>query len=94
MAGIFTDIKATLALNGLDGTEYVISVPGYFGVVQRQAILDSAEIAGIKISRLYNESSANIMNYGIFRKADLSQDTPRLVGFVDPGYGKTSFYVS
>lgn len=51
MAGIFTDIKATLALNGLDGTEYVISVPGYFGVFQRQAILDSAEIAGIKISR-------------------------------------------
>ncbi len=31
--------------------------------------MDSAEIAGIKISKLFNESSANIMNYGIFRKA-------------------------
>jgi hypothetical protein len=33
------------------------------------------------------------MNYGIFRKADLSADTPRLVAFVDPGYSKTSFYL-
>lgn len=33
------------------------------------------------------------MNYGIFRKSDLSVDTPRLVAFIDPGYGKTSFYL-
>lgn len=33
------------------------------------------------------------MNYGIFRKADLSIDNARLVAFVDPGYAKTSFYL-
>jgi heat shock protein 4 len=33
------------------------------------------------------------MNYGIFRKGDLNADTPRLVAFIDPGYGKTSFYL-
>ena len=93
MAGIFSDAKATLALNGLEGTEFVVSVPGYFGVQHRQAVIDAAEVAGIKISKLFNESSANIMNYGIFRKADLSPDTPRLVAFVDPGYSKTSFYI-
>lgn len=49
----------------------MVSVPSYFTLEERQAIIDSAAIAGIKITRLYNESSANVMNYGIFRKTEL-----------------------
>lgn len=56
--------------------------------------MDSASIAGIKISRIYNESSANVMNYGIFRKSDLVDDSPRLVAFVDFGHSKTSLFIA
>ena len=34
------------------------------------------------------------MNYGIFRKADLSDTKSRLVAFVDFGYSKTSVFVA
>ena len=56
--------------------------------------MDSASIAGIKISRIYNESSANVMNYGIFRKAELVDESPRLVAFVDFGHSKTSLFIA
>ena len=56
-------------------------------------MLDSASIAGIKLLRVYNESTANVMNYGIFWKADLSSE-PRLVAFVDFGYSKTSVFIA
>lgn len=34
------------------------------------------------------------MNYGIFRKADLVDDKPRLVAFVDYGFSKTSVFLA
>ena len=34
------------------------------------------------------------MNYGIFRKSDLSDSKPRLVAFVDFGYSKTSVFLA
>lgn len=61
-------------------------------MAERQALIDSAAIAGIKISRVYHESSANVMNYGIFRKGDLVDETPRLVAFVDYGFSKSSLF--
>ncbi len=83
-----------LKLNQIESTDYVVSVPSYFTVEERQAMIDSAAIAGIKISRVYNESSANVMNYGIFRKGDLVDETPRLVAFVDYGHSKTSVFLA
>lgn len=56
--------------------------------------MDAASIAGIKLLRVYNESSANVMNYGIFRKGDLVDDKPRLVAFVDFGFSKTSVFLA
>ncbi len=58
------------------------------------AVIQSAEIAGIKIDKLSNESSGVVMNYGIFRKADLHVEQSRLVAFVDIGYSKTSFFIA
>lgn len=94
MAAIFTEIQSTLALNQVIGTEFVVSVPSYFSVQERQQVIQAAQIAGVKIDRLLNESSANVIDYGIFRKADLHMETPRLVAFVDIGYSKSSFYVA
>ena len=34
------------------------------------------------------------MNYGVFRKSDLDEKKPRLVGFIDFGYSKTSFVLA
>lgn len=53
-------------------------------------MLDAAEIAGIKCVRLLNESTAIAYNYGFFRKADLTKDTPRKVCFIDLGHSKLS----
>ena len=44
--------------------------------------------------RIYNESSANVMNYGIFRMSDLDEKVGRLVAFVDFGYSKTSVFLA
>ena len=94
LASIFTEIKSTLSLNGIEGTEFVISVPSYTTIQERQAIINSAKIAGVGITRLYQESSSTLMNYGIFRKADLNDENPRLVGFMDVGYSKSTFFLA
>ena len=67
----------------MPSNEIVLSVPTYASNVERQAYLDAAEIAGIKCVRLINESTAIALNYGFFRKADLSAEKPRIVCFID-----------
>ena len=94
VGALFTEALDVLAMNEIDNKEAVVSVPSYFNQVQRQAIIDAAKIAGVEVTKLYNESSATVMNYGIFRKADLSIDKPRTVAFVDFGHSKTAVYVA
>jgi len=36
--------------------------------------LSAGKIAGMNILKLMNESSATVLNYGIFRKKDLSEE--------------------
>lgn len=68
-------------------SDVVIGVPPWFTDVQRRAILDSAEIAGLKILRLINDNTAVALGYGI-TKTDLpeSDQKPRRVAFIDIGY--------
>ena len=91
-AGLFNKIKDTLEYNKSDVKDLVVSVPSYFTHIERQAVLEAGKIAGLNIQRLYNESTANVMNYGIFRKKDLSDENARIVGFVDMGLSKTSVF--
>ena len=91
-ASMFTKIKRVLDLNKISTNDVVMSVPSFYNNSERQTLLDAAKISGLNIVRLYNESTANVMNYGIFRKADLDVETERLVGFVDVGYSKTSIF--
>lgn len=65
-----------------------MTVPSYFSNAERVAILDAAEIAGIKCNRLLNESTAICLQYGFFRKKDLDPKVPRKVAFVDYGHSK------
>lgn len=69
-------------------------MPSYFNNVERQGVLDAAEIAGLKCLRLINESTAIALNYGFFRKADLPDKDPRYVAFVDLGHSKTTVTIA
>jgi molecular chaperone DnaK (HSP70) len=62
-------------------------VPCYFTDVQRRALLDSAQIAGLNVLRLMNETAATALTYGIY-KQDLPapEEKPRHVVFLDLGY--------
>ncbi|XP_065159658.1 heat shock 70 kDa protein 4L isoform X2 [Atheta coriaria] len=71
----------------------VISVPSYFTNNERKALLDSAAIAGLNVLRLFNETTATALSYGIY-KQDLPppEEKPRNVVFVD--CGQSSLQVS
>ncbi|KAL0107035.1 hypothetical protein PUN28_015529 [Cardiocondyla obscurior] len=64
----------------------VISVPSYFTQAERQALLDAAKIAGFHVLRLFNETTATALCYGIY-KQDLpgTEAPPRNIVFVDCG---------
>jgi heat shock protein 4 len=67
--------------------EMVMSVPAWFTDAQRRSLLDAAEIAGIKLLRLINDTTAAALGYGI-TKTDLpaAEEKPRRVAFVDIGH--------
>lgn len=67
--------------------DVVIAVPAYYTDVQRRAVLDASEIAGLNPLRLINDTTATALGYGI-TKTDLPElETPsRHVVFVDIGY--------
>ena len=68
-------------------SDIVMSVPVWFTDIQRRALIDAAEIAGLKLLRLINDTTACALGYGI-TKLDLPgpEEKPRRVAFVDVGY--------
>ncbi|KAK0619883.1 heat shock protein 70 family [Immersiella caudata] len=67
--------------------DLVLSVPAWFTDIQRRALIDAAEIAGLRVLRLINDTTAAALGYGI-TKLDLptADEKPRRVAFVDVGY--------
>lgn len=65
----------------------VLAVPSYFTNNERKALLNAANIAGLNVLKLINETTATALAYGIY-KQDLPEDeqNPRYVAFVDFGY--------
>ncbi|KAF9163032.1 adenyl-nucleotide exchange factor sse1 [Mortierella sp. AD010] len=66
-------------------SDCVIAIPAWFTDVQRRAVLDAAEVAGLNVLRLINDSTAVALGYGI-TKTDLPEDKPRNICFVDVGH--------
>ncbi|KAI0699889.1 heat shock protein 70 [Cerioporus squamosus] len=67
-------------------SDVVITVPGWYTDVQRRALLDAAQIAGLNVLRLINDSTAVALGYGI-TKSDLPEpENPKHVAFVDVGH--------
>ncbi|KAI7868421.1 heat shock protein 70 family [Spinellus fusiger] len=70
-------------------SDCVITVPGWFTEIQRRAILDASEIAGLNCLRLVNDLTAAALGYGI-TKTDLPEDKAKNVVFVDVGHSSYS----
>ena len=81
-------VKATASAElKLPVSDIVISVPAWFTDVQRRAIMDASEIAGLKLLRLINDTTATALGYGIPR-TDLptAEEKPKRVCFIDIGH--------
>lgn len=90
VAALFSKAKRLLALNEVSAGPVVISVPSFFGPAERRATLDAARVAGLDNASLIGESAATVLNYGFFRGAELTEEGPRTVVFVDVGHSKSS----
>nr|UOF76411.1 heat shock 70 protein 4 [Xylotrechus quadripes] len=94
LAMLLTKLKdiATTALQ-TPINDCVISVPSYFTNNERKALLDSAAIAGLNVLRLFNETTATALAYGIY-KQDLPapEEKPRNIVFVDCGQSSLQVY--
>jgi heat shock protein 4 len=75
-------------------SDVVIAVPGWYTDVQRRALLEAAQIAGLNPLRLINDTTAVALGYGI-TKADLPEnpEAPRHVCFIDVGHSNYSVAV-
>lgn len=88
VAMFLSKVRATTALElKAPINDVVISCPAWFTDAQRRSIIDASEIAGLKILRLINDTTATALGYGI-TKLDLPapEEKPRRVCFVDIGH--------
>ncbi|KAF8249776.1 heat shock protein 70 [Wilcoxina mikolae CBS 423.85] len=88
IAMYLTKIKATASAElKLPVSDVVLSVPPWFTDPQRRSIMDAAEIAGLKLLRLMNDTTATALGWGI-TKLDLptGDEPPRRVCFIDIGH--------
>ncbi|EKD15452.1 hsp70-like protein [Drepanopeziza brunnea f. sp. 'multigermtubi' MB_m1] len=81
-------VKATASAElKLPVSDLVMSVPAWFTDAQRRALMDAAEISGLKLLRLMNDTTAAALGYGI-TKTDLptGDEKSRRVAFIDIGH--------
>lgn len=74
--------------------DLVLTIPSYCSNVERQSLLDACEIAGLRCTRILNESTALALQYGFFRKKDLHAENKRIVAIVDVGHSKTTITIA
>lgn len=88
VAMYLSKIKQTAAAElKLPVSDICMTVPPWFTDIQRRALIDAAEIAGLKLLRLINDGTAAALGWGI-TKLDLPapEEQPRRVAFVDVGH--------
>ncbi|GAA0155438.1 Hsp70 family chaperone [Lithospermum erythrorhizon] len=83
---VFSDLK-TIAEKNLNAAvvDCCIGIPIYFTDIQRRAVMDAAKIAGLHPLRLFHETTATALAYGIY-KTDLPENEPLNVALVDIGH--------
>ncbi len=81
------ELAADYAEQSVDAA--VISVPVYFNQAERKAVLQAAELAGLKVLQLLNTNTAAGLNYGVFRRKDFNT-TGSTIMFFDMGSTATT----
>ncbi|MCJ8742533.1 hypothetical protein PDJAM_G00083110 [Pangasius djambal] len=69
--------------------DVVITVPAFFNQAERRAVLQAAQVAGLKVLQLINDNTAVALNYGLFRRKDINT-TAQNVMFYDMGSGSAT----
>ena len=70
-AAILQEMRRIAALRlGSDVTQAVITVPAYFNDNQRQATVEAARIAGLRVERIINEPTAAALAFGHQHQGD------------------------
>ncbi|GAA0156661.1 Hsp70 family chaperone [Lithospermum erythrorhizon] len=83
---VFSDLKIIAEKNLNAGVvDCCIGIPIYFTDLQRRAVMDAAKIAGLHPLRLFHETTATALAYGIY-KTDLPENDPINVAFIDIGH--------
>jgi heat shock protein 4 len=94
-AMLLTKLKdTTLNFTGSAPKDAVIACPSYFTDIQRRALLDAAEIAGIKPLKIMNDTAATALGYGIYRSNEFDEKVPVNVAFVSVGHSHFSCSIS
>lgn len=70
-------------------TEAVITVPGFFGQAEREALLTAAQLANLKVLQLINDYAAVALNYGVFHPSGINE-TAQYYIFYDMGASHSS----
>ncbi|KAL3892558.1 MAG: hypothetical protein SGPRY_015016 [Prymnesium sp.] len=78
--------------HGFPLRDCAIAVPLSYDASQRQAVLDAAEIAGLKCQRLVLDGVAVAVDYAVTRR-DLPTQSDRVVAFVDVGQSGIQVYL-
>lgn len=69
--------------------DVVITVPAFFNQAERRAVLQAAQMAGLKVLQLINDNTAVALNYGVFRRKDIDNNAKNVM-FYDMGSGSTT----
>ncbi|XP_011068274.1 PREDICTED: hypoxia up-regulated protein 1 isoform X3 [Acromyrmex echinatior] len=69
--------------------EAVITVPGFFNQAERKALIQAAELAGLKVLQLINDYMAVALNYGVFGRTEIN-DSAHYIMFYDMGASSTT----
>ena len=83
MGSFLNKIKNIWLKENIYTDNIVISVPDYYTVYERQAMLDSINISGLNCFSLLNESSAIAIHYAFAKLKELDK---RIVCFIDMGH--------
>ncbi|EPB79014.1 DnaK family protein [Ancylostoma ceylanicum] len=89
LAMILTNVREfTEAFAEMSIRDVVISVPAYFTQAERLVIEKAAEIAKLNLLQLLNDGTAAALNYGVFRRKEITEKPQRLLIY-DMGAAKT-----
>ncbi|KAA0183261.1 hypothetical protein HAZT_HAZT008755 [Hyalella azteca] len=77
------------AHTGQQVKDLVITVPAFFNQAERRALLEAAQIAGLKVLSLISNNAAVALNYGMFRRKEINA-TAQYLMFYDMGASQTT----